>query len=93
MGPAAHLGLTILVAAAVILLDAPGALLLVALLGASVARIVLYTIVAIGREAEPLKTLTAFLYLPFYTVWRVGVQVSSLAMLGERPWVRTERND
>jgi hypothetical protein len=39
-----------------------------------------------------MRAMLAFSYLPFYTVWRVGVQLRALTMLGNKPWVRTARH-
>jgi len=62
------------------------------LLGISLVRPAVYTIFGVAVDREPIRALLAFSYLPFYTVWRVGVQLRALAMLGNKPWVRTARH-
>jgi hypothetical protein len=52
----------------------------------------IYAVLGVTRVAEPVRAALAFAYLPFYAVWRLGVQVSALGMLGEKPWVRTGRH-
>ncbi len=61
-------------------------------LSAALARPVVYTILAIFREPDPISTMRAFTFLPFYMVWRLGIQLSSQFMVGEKPWVRTKRH-
>jgi hypothetical protein len=51
-----------------------------------------YAAVATTTVPEPGRAALAFVFLPFYVVWRIGVQVAALRMLGARPWVRTERH-
>lgn len=91
-GPAVHLGVVILLGTAILAMHAPAAELLAAVLAFSVLRIALYTAAAIRSEPKPLQTCAAFLYLPFYTLWRLGIQVSALSMVGNKPWIRTERH-
>jgi cellulose synthase/poly-beta-1,6-N-acetylglucosamine synthase-like glycosyltransferase len=92
LGPAAHLGLAVLLSGLVILLRLPGTSLLLAALWIPILRIGLYTLLALRFEERPLRTLASFLYLPFYAAWRVVIQITSLSMLGDKPWVRTQRS-
>jgi cellulose synthase/poly-beta-1,6-N-acetylglucosamine synthase-like glycosyltransferase len=92
VGPAVHLaGVSVLVAAT-LLLNVPGATWLALALSASIARLGLYTAAAIRIDPAPLRALSAFAFLPYYAVWRLLLQLSALRMLGEQPWVRTERH-
>ena len=92
VGPAVHLaGVAILIAIA-LLLDVPGATWLSIALTASIVRLGLYTAAALRVDPAPRRALTAFAFLPFYAVWRLVLQLSALRMLGEQPWVRTQRH-
>lgn len=91
-GPAVHLGVGVLAIALLQLLPVPAANVLSVLLAISLVRIVIYTTAAIRLEPHPMRTCASFLYLPFYTLWRLGVQVSALSMVGDKPWIRTERH-
>jgi cellulose synthase/poly-beta-1,6-N-acetylglucosamine synthase-like glycosyltransferase len=91
-GPAVHLG----VAASLALLAfatgttlgwAGGGLLLL-----SLARPVVYTIVAIALDPAPIRALLAFAYLPVYTLWRIGPALKSLVSARATRWVRTQRH-
>lgn len=92
LGPAAHLGLVALLSGIIAVAGMPGTPFLLAALWISVLRIGVYTLLALRYEERPLRTLVSFLYLPFYAVWRVLIQISSLSMLGDKPWVRTQRS-
>lgn len=91
-GPVVHTGLAVALAAAAWLLAPPGAPWLVALLLGSLVRAALLTLLALRHDPEPGRALRAFLYLPLYAIWRLGVQVKSFAMVGDKPWVRTARH-
>jgi cellulose synthase/poly-beta-1,6-N-acetylglucosamine synthase-like glycosyltransferase len=91
-GPAVQAGGATVLAAVLLFTHAPGARLVALALAASLLRPAIYAALALRREPEPWRSAAAFLYLPFYTAWRLGVQVSALTMLGDKPWVRTPRN-
>jgi cellulose synthase/poly-beta-1,6-N-acetylglucosamine synthase-like glycosyltransferase len=92
LGPAVHLGVVALACAILLALPVPyaGGLCLLLLLG--LLRTVAVSALAVSLERKPLATLGSFLFLPIYTVWRLVVQVGSLRMVGDKPWVKTERN-
>ena len=92
VGPAVHLAGVAGLIAVTLLLNVPGAAWLSIALAASVARLALYTAAAICLDPAPLRALTAFAFLPFYAVWRLWLQLSALRMLGDQPWVRTQRH-
>jgi cellulose synthase/poly-beta-1,6-N-acetylglucosamine synthase-like glycosyltransferase len=92
VGPAVQAGIVALLVAIVLLLDLPGAPWLAGALVLSLARLAAYTLLAIAADPEPVRTALAFAYLPFYTLWRLVVQLGALRMLGDKPWVRTERH-
>ena len=58
---------------------------------ASLAGMVVTTATAIWRHPEPGKTLVAFVMLPVYAVWRLGVFVSTIVTIGDTTWRRTDR--
>ena len=91
-GPALHLCIVAVSATAAVLLRVPGFGWLALLLLASLMRSVLYTLLALARDREPLRALGAFVLLPCYAVWRLWVAVTSLSTLTSRIWVRTHRH-
>jgi cellulose synthase/poly-beta-1,6-N-acetylglucosamine synthase-like glycosyltransferase len=92
LGPAAHLGAASLLAAFAFLSGIPSGTEIAIALLASLARPVIYTTVALARDPAPGRAARAFAFLPFYVVWRLGIQLSSFARLGNKPWVRTVRH-
>ncbi len=92
VGPAVHLAGVAGLVAITLLLNVPGAAWLSIALAASIVRLALYTAVAILVDPSPLRALSAFAFLPFYAVWRLWLQLSALRMLGDQPWVRTQRH-
>lgn len=91
-GPALHLCIVAASAAAALLLRPPGFRPLSILLLASLARPMLYTILALAKDREPLRALGAFVVLPFYAIWRLWVAITALGTLSNRIWVRTQRH-
>jgi len=91
-GPVVHLGLALVLVGLTIALHVPAGNWLVALLFAGVARHFLYTLAAMTRQPHPLRSALAFTALPLYGLWRLGVEIGALGMLGDRPWIRTERH-
>jgi hypothetical protein len=71
---------------------APGALLLVAALFASLVRPAIFASVALRSDPDPKAAIRAFAFFPLYMLWRLGVQVMALAAIGTQTWVRTERH-
>jgi cellulose synthase/poly-beta-1,6-N-acetylglucosamine synthase-like glycosyltransferase len=90
--PALHLGLVALLAPALYFTRAPAATWVVVALVASLLRPAVYALIALVHDPEPGRAALAFSFLPFYTLWRLGTQVVALKMLGDKTWVRTERN-
>jgi cellulose synthase/poly-beta-1,6-N-acetylglucosamine synthase-like glycosyltransferase len=91
-GPAVHLGAALLLAVASGLLAVPGARMLILALGAGILRQVCYTVAALSVQPRPWRAALAFAHLPFYAAWRVAVEITALGMLGDKPWVRTDRH-
>ena len=92
VGPAVHLAGVAGLIAVTLSLNVPGAAWLSIALAASVARLALYTAAAISVDPAPFRALSAFAFLPFYAVWRLCLQLSALRMLGDQPWIRTQRH-
>jgi len=80
-GPVTHLGLAISAVALVYLVRPPGAPLLAVAFAASLLR----------ADPEPARAALALAFLPVYTVWRMAVAAAALTMVGDKPWVRTQR--
>lgn len=92
LGPATQLGIATVAIASAVLFAPPAATALTIALAASLARPLFYAAAAVWVDPEPRRTLLAFAYLPIYTVWRLVAAVRALGMLGDRPWIRTERH-
>jgi cellulose synthase/poly-beta-1,6-N-acetylglucosamine synthase-like glycosyltransferase len=96
VGPVLHAGIVGLAVALALWVRPPGWHGIVALLLAGLLRPLSYTAAAIWRDPEPLGAVRAFLFLPFYAVWRLYTALTTLAMLGGRGarlWVRTARDE
>jgi hypothetical protein len=91
-GPAVHLGVATLLAGGALASGAPGAALLVGLLLVPLARLGAYTALALTDVEKPGRALAAFLTLPGYAVWRLGVQASALVTGVRGGWTRTARH-
>ena len=90
-GPAALLGVVALLAPAAFLLPIPaGAWIGLALLS-SLVRPAIYTTLTIAAQPNPVRVLSSFLYLPVYTGWRLITELKTLTRVGDRRWIRTER--
>ena len=90
-GPVLHLCLAAAVAAGTLILHAPAALLLVALLLLTLLRPAVYTTAALWRDPDPVRTIGAFAFLPVYAVWRAWTALTTMVTLGDKAWVRTAR--
>jgi len=89
-GPVLHLGLASLgVGAALLVGSAPG---IVPLLLATLLRPGAYAVLALCVQPDPAKALAAFAFSPVYAFWRVGAAAGALRMLGDKPWIRTQRH-
>ncbi len=91
-GPGLHLGLVILLGLVCVTLHPPAATLLLGALGASLLRPAAYTLAALTVNPHPAQAVRAFAFLPIYAVWRIGAAVRALRILGNAPWVRTQRH-
>ena len=92
LGPAVTLGLTGVLIALLAALQPPAALVVIGLLLLPVLRLVVYTGIAVAKSPEPLRTIGAFAFLPFYTVWRVAIQLRVFRPRRSRSWIRTARH-
>lgn len=91
-GPGLHLGLVVLLGLACVTLPLPGGMLLLGALGASLLRPAAFTMAALTVHPHPAQAVRAFAFLPIYAVWRIGAAVRALRILGDAPWVRTQRH-
>ncbi len=92
LGPAAHLGVAVALAGVAVALPVPGGHYLAGAFLASLARPIIYTVVALARDPDPGRAALAFSFLPLYVVWRLWIQVRSMTGLRNAPWVRTARH-
>ena len=90
-GPAVQLGVVALLSAIALLLHVPGAPWIVAALWLSIARTIVYTLAALRVDIEPGRATMAFAFLPVYTIWRLGVQLTAVVASRRTPWIRTDR--
>lgn len=70
-----------------------GAGFLVALFATSLLEPVALSLLSLARHPQPTRTLAAFVGLPAYVVWRVGVGFRAFFETGLDTWVRTARHD
>lgn len=92
-GPTVQAGAAVVLALLVLWLQPPAGAVLLAALAASVVRLAAFTLLALRLDPEPGRAFLAFLYLPVYMVWRIGVQLASLRLAGGvGAWVRTARH-
>lgn len=91
-GPAVHLAGAVVVGTITLALHPPGTSFLVVALAVGVLRHVTYTIAALTAQPRPLKAVLAFASLPIYAAWRMTIELLALRMIGDKPWVRTERH-
>jgi 1,2-diacylglycerol 3-beta-glucosyltransferase len=71
---------------------APASTWLMAAVWLPVGRQMVYATAGLATVKQPLRTLAAFAFLPFYAVWRLGIQAASFTLLGSQPWIRTRRH-
>jgi hypothetical protein len=79
-------------AGAALVFDVPGAGWLALAFGLAIARLAIYAALGIGVEPDPASAIRAFAYFPFYTIWRMGIQLRALPLVGAHAWVRTARH-
>ena len=90
LGPVVHLGLVLLLTGLTVTAGLPPILAL--LLGASLVRPVIYGAAGLVVQRERWRTAVSFTLLPLYTVWRIGTTLRALRLLGDKPWIRTQRH-
>lgn len=91
-GPTVNLVVSSVIAATAYVASFPAATWIAGLAAVSVARLGAYTIHALTKVERPSRAAGSFLVLPFYALWRLGIQVSAMASLGGGRWVRTARH-
>ena len=92
LSPAVHLGAALGLAALASFIAVPAGQALAIAFLASLVRPAAYTLAGILVDPNPVRAALAFAYLPFYTVWRLGVAFRSLSLVRSDEWVRTERH-
>jgi len=58
----------------------------------SIASQIVATTIALARHPQPGATLSAFMRLPMYAVWRVSLAIATSLRSGTGEWQRTERH-
>jgi 1,2-diacylglycerol 3-beta-glucosyltransferase len=89
-GPVLHLSLAVVLTGIALATGAPTSLAF--LVCGSLLRSVVYSLAALRVQADPIRTLAAFAFLPVYALWRFGAAAAALSMVGDKPWVRTQRH-
>jgi 1,2-diacylglycerol 3-beta-glucosyltransferase len=90
-GPALHVAAASILLLGVGLTDPVGASALVVAIVLPLVRHAAYAAVGVWCDAQPLRAVAAFAFLPVYAVWRCVVAVQSLALLRGGAWIRTAR--
>ena len=91
-GPVVHLGVVAALTVGYLLLAADAPRWALALCWISLVRPVTYSTAALLRMPGRLRTVAAFLYLPVYALWRLGIEAAALLTIKEKAWVRTARH-
>jgi 1,2-diacylglycerol 3-beta-glucosyltransferase len=89
-GPVLLLGIVTTMFAVALLAGFPTAVAAILLL--PLARPALYTALALSVQPDLRGTARAFAFLPIYALWRVVAAAAALRMVGDKPWVRTQRH-
>lgn len=90
LGPALHLGIAAVLTGFILAIGLPQMLTLA--LGASLVRPMIYGAAGLAAQQERWRTAVSFGLLPLYTVWRMGTTLRALRLIGDKPWVRTQRH-
>ena len=90
LGPVVHTALVVLLLAVTPFL--PFGVWLAGALGFGAVRNLLYAALGVTVDPEPKRAAVAFGFLPVYALWRLVIQVKTLANLGDKPWIRTARH-
>jgi cellulose synthase/poly-beta-1,6-N-acetylglucosamine synthase-like glycosyltransferase len=91
-GPVVHLCIVAVATTLTQLLHPPASAWLATALLATLVRPVVYTVAALGTDPEPGRAIRAFAFLPVYAVWRLGIALTALGLLGDKRWTRTARH-
>lgn len=78
---------------ATVVLDAAAAPVLVALFATSFLDPLALSLLSLSRHPQPRATMAAFLGLPAYAAWRVGIGFRAFFESGKDAWIRTARHD
>ncbi|HEV2752164.1 MAG TPA: glycosyltransferase family 2 protein [Gemmatimonadales bacterium] len=92
LGPVLHFALVLLVAGLALAGGLSHARLLTLALGASLLRPITYGAAGLAVQPEPWSAVASFTFLPVYAAWRLGTAMRALRLVGDKPWVRTQRH-
>lgn len=90
VGPVLHFALVVCLTAVGLAAGVPRAIALLPAL--SLVRPAVYSLAALAVQRRPLKAVLAVAFLPVYLVWRIVAAVAAFTMLGDKPWIRTQRD-
>lgn len=90
-GPVEHAIIVSTTLAATLLVPAPAGSVLAIALTATLIRPGIYAILGLWRQPSRHLALAAFLFLPLYAVWRLGVMVSAPMVAWTGKWHKTRR--
>jgi cellulose synthase/poly-beta-1,6-N-acetylglucosamine synthase-like glycosyltransferase len=92
LSPVLQLSAALLVGSVALVSRAPGSQWIAIAAFASVMMQLAATLVVLLGHPEPLATLSAFLYLPAYAIWRTAVAAGTMLVPGNGEWRKTERH-
>ena len=92
LSPVLQLSAALLVGSLALVSRGPGSQWIAIAAFASVMMQLAATLVVLLRHPDPLGTLSAFLYLPAYAIWRTTVAAGTMLIPGNGEWRKTERH-
>lgn len=92
LSPVLHLSAATVVFVASLWLSGPFALWIAVAAATSILSQLVATLLVMFRHPSPLPTLSAFVWLPIYAVWRTSVAAATLIRPGTGEWRKTQRH-
>jgi len=92
LSPVLQLSAAIIVALISLAAGGPFAQWIAVAAAASIVTQLAATLAVLFRHPDPLNTLSAFLYLPLYAVWRTTVAAGTMLLPSTGEWKKTERH-
>jgi hypothetical protein len=92
LSPVLQLVAAMCVALPALLMPRPWGIAIAIVATTSIASQIVATAIALARHPQPAATLSAFLRLPVYAIWRVYLAIATFWQSGTGEWQRTERH-